>query len=128
MIQNTFGDNAMSIVQIKVGTNTSQMVEDVLKVTHILEGRQQAEHLRMLNVYGLQFTNIGNPGDSAPFSPNLAPCNFWFFPKLKSFLKGKRFIDEIQENTMRQLMMIPTKGFAECFEEWKRLWENCVGS
>ena len=43
-----------------------------------------------------------------PYSPDLAPCNFWFFSKLKSPLKGKRFqtIDEIQENTMGQQMAI----------------------
>ena len=51
-------------------------------------------------------------------SPYLVPCDFWLFPKLKSPLKGKRFqtISEIQENTMGQLMAIPTKDFAECFE------------
>ena len=42
----------------------------------------------------------------ALYSPDLVPCNFWFFPKLKSPLKGKRFqtLDEIQENTIGQLM------------------------
>ena len=35
-----------------------------------------------------------------PYSPDLVPCDFWLFPKLKSPLKGKRFqtVDEIQEN------------------------------
>ena len=49
-----------------------------------------------------------HPGDSAPYSPDLAPCDFWLFPKLKSPLKGKRFktLDEIQENTTEQLMVI----------------------
>ena len=53
------------------------------------------------------------------YSPDLAPCDFWLFPKLKSPLKGKRFQtgDEIQENTMEQLMGIPTKDFAEYFEQ-----------
>ena len=48
-----------------------------------------------------------HPGDSAPYSPDLVPCAFWLFPKLKSPLKGKRFqtIDEIQDNTMGQLMV-----------------------
>ena len=43
-----------------------------------------------------------------PYNPNLAPCNFWLFPKLKSPSKGKRFqtIDEIQENTTGKLMAI----------------------
>ena len=60
--------------------------------------------------------------------PDLVPCDLWLFPKLKSPLKGNRFqtIDDIQENTMGQLMVIPTKDFAECFAQWKRGGENCV--
>ena len=48
-----------------------------------------------------------HPGDSASLLPDLVPCDFGLFPKLKSPLKGKRFqtIDEIQENTMGQLMV-----------------------
>ena len=42
------------------------------------------------------------------YSPDLASCDFWLFPKLKSSLKGNRCqtIDEIQENTTGQLMVI----------------------
>ena len=28
-----------------------------------------------------------------PYSPDLAPCEFWLFPKLKSSLKGRRFVN-----------------------------------
>jgi hypothetical protein len=28
-----------------------------------------------------------------PYSPDLAPCDFWFFPKLKSPLKVRRFVN-----------------------------------
>ena len=104
------------------------MVKDLWKVVHVLEVMQQAGHLRMLNVCRLQSTKIGDPSDSTPYTTNLAPCNFWLFPKLKSHLKEKRFqtIGEIQDNTMGQLMEIPTNDFAECFEQWKRCWENHV--
>ena len=73
-----------------------------------------------------QVTQVTQPH----YSPDLAPCNFWLFPKLQSPLKGKRFqtIDEIQENTTGQLVSIITKGFVECFEGWKKRWENCVRS
>ena len=52
--------------------------------------------------------NINSPRWLGPYSPDLAPCDFWLFPKLKSPLKGKRFqtINEIQENTTGQLMAI----------------------
>ena len=34
-----------------------------------------------------------HPGDSAPYSPDVVPCEFWLFPKLKSPLKGKKISD-----------------------------------
>ena len=39
------------------------------------------------------------------YSPDLVPCEFWLFPKLKSPLKGKRSqnFNEIQKNTAGQL-------------------------
>ena len=51
-----------------------------------------------------QITQVTQPH----WSPDFSPCYFWFFPKLKSPLKEKRFqtIDEIQENMTGQLMVI----------------------
>jgi histone-lysine N-methyltransferase SETMAR len=34
-------------------------------------------------------TNMDHP----PYSLDLAPCDFWLFPKLKNALKGQRFAD-----------------------------------
>jgi hypothetical protein len=31
--------------------------------------------------------------DHAPYSPDLAPADFWLFPEPKSVLKGTRFSD-----------------------------------
>ena len=56
------------------------------------------------------FSETSNhPGDLAPYSPHLAPCDFRLLLKLKLPLKGKRLqsLNEIQENTMGQLMAIP---------------------
>ena len=52
----------------------------------------------------LQITQVTQP----LYTPDLAPYDFWLFSKLKSPLKGKRFqiVNEIQENTTRQLMAI----------------------
>ena len=49
-----------------------------------------------------QVTQVTQP----PQRPDLAPHDFWLFPKLKSPLKGKRFqtIDKIQENMTGHLM------------------------
>jgi hypothetical protein len=65
-----------------------------------------------------------------PYSPELAPCDFWRFSKLKLPLKGRRFQtkNEIKENATRQLMAIPKKDFLDCFEKWKERWEKCARS
>ena len=63
----------------------------------------------------------------APYSPDLAPCDFWLFPKLKTILKGRRF--QSREDTMKksteELGSIPEE-FKRCFEKWQKRWEKCV--
>ena len=62
MIQKAFKDDAMSAAQIKVShkCSASKTVKNLLKVNHDQEGLQRAEHLRMLNMYGLQSTKISD--------------------------------------------------------------------
>ena len=91
---------------------------------HHHNGRTHAPPFVQSFLVKLQITQMTQP----PYSLDLVPYDFWLFPKLKSPLKGKRFqtVNKIQENTMGQLMVTPTKDFAECFEQWKRSWENYV--
>ena len=116
----TIRDEAMSATEIKMWHE------------HFKDGRESVESDPHSGRPAEFFWwNIKSPRWLSPlYSPDLVPCDFWLFPKLKSLLKGKRFqtIDEIQKNTLGQLMTIPTKDFAECFEQWKRCWENCVRS
>jgi hypothetical protein len=48
-----------------------------------------------------------------PYSPDLAPCDFFLVPRLKSTLKRKRYqnVAEIQLNTTRQLQAIPKQAY-----------------
>ena len=41
----------------------------------------------------------------SPYSPEMAPCDFWLFPKLKMSVKGTGFESrkDIVQNTTRQL-------------------------
>jgi transposase len=65
-----------------------------------------------------------------PYSPDLAPCDFFLFPRLKITLNGKRFQDvaEIQLNTTRQLQAIPKQAYQICIEKWKDRWNRCIQS
>ena len=47
---------------------------------------------------------------------------YFFFPKLKTPMKGKRFatIQEIKEKWKRNLLAKPKSVFQKCFEDWKK--------
>ena len=56
------------------------MVESMLKVIHILGGLQQAEHLRVLNVYGLQSRKLGDWHErTRSWSGDSKNCCVWDF-------------------------------------------------
>jgi len=65
-----------------------------------------------------------------PYSPDLAPADFFLFLKLKTTLRRRRFqtIEEIQENAIRQLCAITESAFQEAFQQWKKRWERCIAS
>ena len=50
-----------------------------------------------------------------PYSPVIAPCDFWLFPKFKMALKGKRLNDikTIQTNATHELTAIPKSAFED---------------
>ena len=65
-----------------------------------------------------------------PYSPDLAPADFFLFPKLRATLKGRRFqtAEEIQENAIREVRAITESAFQEAFKQWKKRWERCISS
>ena len=63
-----------------------------------------------------------------PYSLDLAPVNFFLFPKVKTPMKGKHFatIEEIKEKSKQELLTIPKSAFQKCFEYWKNRWHKCI--
>jgi len=64
----------------------------------------------------------------SPYSPDLAPCNFFFFSQLKTTMKGRRFDDneEVQANATRQMRAITKSDFQRCFRQWQERWNKCI--
>ena len=64
----------------------------------------------------------------APYSPDLAPCDFWLFPKLKLTLKGRQFQsrEDIMKKSTEELQGIAEVEFKRCFQKWQKRWEKCV--
>ena len=54
-----------------------------------------------------------------PYSPDLAPSNFWLFPTLKMGLKGTHFAatEDIKSNATAELRKIPKEAFRRCFQQ-----------
>ncbi|KAL4113507.1 hypothetical protein QTP88_017119 [Uroleucon formosanum] len=65
-----------------------------------------------------------------PYSPDLAPYDFFLFPKIKMALKGKRFqdVDEIKQNATEQLRGVSKNDFHRCFQKWQERWRTCMDS
>lgn len=66
----------------------------------------------------------------APYSPDLAPCDFWLFPLLKSKLRGRSFPNR---NSVSQAVGEVIGGIQEhewknAFQEWKKRCQKCVES
>lgn len=61
-------------------------------------------------------------------SPDLAPCDFFLFPKVKSILKGQNFssIDKVKVKLQIELKKIPKGAFTQCFADWQQRWRKCV--
>jgi len=65
-----------------------------------------------------------------PYSPDLAPSDFFLFPRMKRDLKGKRFqnVEEVREKMTEALKAITLQEFQNCFEQWKKRWDKCIAS
>ena len=63
-----------------------------------------------------------------PYSPDLAPSDFWLFPILKMGLNGTRFstMGAIKSNEMAELQNIPKEDFHRYFQQWQDRWSKCA--
>ncbi|UYV84904.1 hypothetical protein LAZ67_X003942 [Cordylochernes scorpioides] len=63
-----------------------------------------------------------------PYSPDMAPCDFFLFPKLKRPMKGRRYatLDEIKTASKEELKKILKNDFLKCFEDGKNRWHKCI--
>ncbi|UYV73800.1 hypothetical protein LAZ67_11000943 [Cordylochernes scorpioides] len=63
-----------------------------------------------------------------PYFPDIAPNDFFLFPKLKAVLKGRHFDtrDDIIEKSPLALKSIPKEAYKNCFDNWEKRWRLCV--
>ncbi|UYV66801.1 hypothetical protein LAZ67_4002890 [Cordylochernes scorpioides] len=58
----------------------------------------------------------------SPYSPDIAPNDFFLFPKLKAVLKGRHFDtrEDIIEKSLLALKSISKEAYKNCFENWEK--------
>jgi histone-lysine N-methyltransferase SETMAR len=65
-----------------------------------------------------------------PYSPDIAPCDFWLFKKLKKHLRGKRFNSgtEIDTAVNDFFASITKEEWRKVFYKWQERMERCIGA
>ena len=63
-----------------------------------------------------------------PYSPDLAPCDFWMFPRLKEKLRGRRFedVEEMKEAVTEALDTFPLEDYQRAFKKWLECYNKCI--
>ncbi|GFV15654.1 mariner Mos1 transposase [Trichonephila clavipes] len=62
-----------------------------------------------------------------PYSPDLTPCDFYLFPKVKSTLKEIRLesAEAVKEKAAGVLKELTKDDFQHCFQQWKIRTKRC---
>ena len=75
-----------------------------------------------LNILVVRHQNKMTVIPHPPYSPDLAPCYFFLFHRMKCQMKGKRFVDvsEVKKKTLIFLNNISIEEFQKCFRQWDK--------
>ena len=65
-----------------------------------------------------------------PYSPELAPCDFWLFPKLKEKLRGYRneIIEEMKEAVTKVIDTLTQEDFHGTFKTLLERYNKCIAT
>ena len=65
-----------------------------------------------------------------PYSPDLAPCDFWLFPKLEEKLRGYRYetIEEMKEAVKKFIDMFTQEDFHVVFQQLLERYNKCIAA
>ncbi len=63
-----------------------------------------------------------------PYSPDLAPADFFLFPKMKKYLAGMRHdtLAQVKASVQQFYASLTPDDWRNCFDQWVRRLEKCV--
>ncbi|UYV79310.1 hypothetical protein LAZ67_17002069 [Cordylochernes scorpioides] len=91
-------------------------------ILHVGNARPHTVHVVLQFLAKHSTIQIPHP----PYSPDLAPNDFFLYPKLKINLKGRKFdnVDMIQAESKATLRNPSKSDFISCFDNWKKRWNG----
>ena len=93
-------------------------------ILHHDNARPHTAHATAAEIAAKGWTVLPHP----PYSPDLAPSDFFLFGPLKDFLRGQKFDDDDEVKAAVRLWVRQCKPdfFAQGFTQWKTRWDKCV--
>ena len=63
-----------------------------------------------------------------PYSPNLAPNDFFLFPYVRNKMRGQRFStpEEMVDASRMHVLEIPQSEWQNCFDNWFKRMQKCT--
>ena len=63
-----------------------------------------------------------------PYSPDLSPCDFFLFPRLKKMLSGNKYTSRssLGSPIYLRLQQIPKAHYSSAFRDWVKRLQKCV--
>ena len=65
-----------------------------------------------------------------PYSPDLAPCDVFLFPKLKAFLAGRKYKSRqaLGSAIHQYFITVPKSAYRDAFKKWIHRLKLCISS
>ncbi|UYV70435.1 hypothetical protein LAZ67_7002975 [Cordylochernes scorpioides] len=94
-------------------------------ILHVDNARLHTAHVVLQFLAKHSTIQIPHP----PYSPDLAPNDFFLYAKFKMKLKGRKFdnVDMIQAESKATLRNLSKSDFISCFDNWKKRWNRHGG-
>ena len=63
-----------------------------------------------------------------PYSPDLSPCDFFLFPRLKEMIFGNKYMSRssLGSAIYQCLQQIPKEDYLSAFRDWIKRLQKCV--
>jgi histone-lysine N-methyltransferase SETMAR len=103
---------------------TEQRVISGVKNMKILHDNAKPHVAKIVKTY------IENEGiitiDHPPYSPDLAPCDFWLFSKIKRELSSHPDVESLKSEITEVLQKIPKEEYLKTFKKYLERMQLCI--